>query len=404
MADEIRRALDWDHQLNDTIHSYQELAEAHWAWESTVTEVDRIGATVAELTVSIERTAEQAESVRQALESAHNQLSGWMTKGSALARATDVGGSELATLMDTVSVLTERVQAVGRMVQVVTEVADATNLLALNAAIEAARAGDAGRGFAVVADEVRALAQRTKAATADALNVLAEVTTSTDRAQGALRQTQGMLTTGRERERAAFRDLAAIADTLVELLPVIAESLNDIGVQRTALLTLADEASKLQTPAHVTDAALGRAGEYLVHSVNAAMAHRQEAIAGIDAALTPEVELKLGITDHSILSFRIFRAYMEAAGVDPAQAGDASVCRVGRILNRLTSATWDPELDAITSLHQGFHRMSAALAEDVRRKAPRDSVALADWLAKAFELAQALEARAEQMGWEMEKR
>ncbi|GAA0890544.1 hypothetical protein GCM10009122_02220 [Fulvivirga kasyanovii] len=87
---------------------------------------------------------------------------------------------------DSIKVLTQRAEEIGRTLNVITDIAAQTNLLALNAAIEAARAGDAGRGFAVVAEEIRKLAEDSRKSAVDIEKIIADVQKDTQSAGKAI--------------------------------------------------------------------------------------------------------------------------------------------------------------------------------------------------------------------------
>jgi methyl-accepting chemotaxis protein len=80
-----------------------------------------------------------------------------------------------SNIKSSISLLTNKSEKIGQIVQMIDSISDQTNLLALNAAIEAARAGEAGRGFAVVAEEVRKLAEQSGAAAKQIGQLIVEV-------------------------------------------------------------------------------------------------------------------------------------------------------------------------------------------------------------------------------------
>jgi methyl-accepting chemotaxis protein len=116
-----------------------------------------------DLNQTVTDVAAKAEKVSQLTEDA-NQLS---VKGTGLAEQAERGMQSITTSSNEVDKIIVDIKAemdkIGKIVGLISDLANQTNLLALNAAIEAARAGEAGRGFAVVATEVKSLAQESRA-------------------------------------------------------------------------------------------------------------------------------------------------------------------------------------------------------------------------------------------------
>ncbi|MDP1572510.1 MAG: methyl-accepting chemotaxis protein [Vicinamibacterales bacterium] len=97
------------------------------------------------------------------------------------------------TTNQTVNKLGESSAEIGKVIKVITSIAQQTNLLALNATIEAARAGEAGKGFAVVANEVKELAKETAKATEDISQKIEAIQGDTQSAVGAIQEISAII-------------------------------------------------------------------------------------------------------------------------------------------------------------------------------------------------------------------
>lgn len=188
--------------------------------------------------------SKQAEEISSAL-SQMSQTVGQMAATSQEVSGTTTEASKLAQQTG------ESTEKIAKMVQVVTNTAEQTNLLALNAAIEAARAGEAGRGFAVVADEVRKLADSSSSAAADVQQIVKEIANNisvTVESVGKSSLKINDVASGINQQAAAITQIARTMDSIATVAEQSAS-----GAQRLSASTQQTSAASQQVAAASSD-------------------------------------------------------------------------------------------------------------------------------------------------------
>jgi methyl-accepting chemotaxis protein len=216
--------------------------------ESLSAAVERTSGTVSEMAAAVSDVAKIAEEADRISKTASEDA---RTGDQAVGR-TIAGMRTIAETMENtaraITGLGRRSQEIGKILEVIEEIADQTNLLALNAAIEAARAGEAGRGFAVVADEVRKLAERSVEATKEIGEVIRQVQ----------EETQGVVETAKTgasdaKEGISLADKAGLA--LRSILQSVSRSSGLMGQIASATATQSRASAEvLQTVSDMTAA------------------------------------------------------------------------------------------------------------------------------------------------------
>ena len=141
-----------------------------------------------------------------------------------------------------IQTLHERSQQITSILDVITSIADQTNLLALNAAIEAARAGEHGKGFAVVADEVRKLAEQSQESAKQIFELIRGIQQETEQSVSIMAKVTEDVQNGLHISDEAIAKFQVIMTSMNEITPKMEEVSSaseqmSAGVQEVAAVT-----------------------------------------------------------------------------------------------------------------------------------------------------------------------
>lgn len=198
--------------------------------DNSLSSVEQVLTAMEELNISVSTVATKVDTVSRLSQGANSTSTDGIKQAAVAENGINAINGAVNDVGSIISEIKDQMAEIGKIVEIISNIADQTNLLALNAAIEAARAGDAGMGFAVVANEVKTLAQESQGSAENIAKIISSLQHQSERAAIAMNQATNEVMKGSE----------AITDT-IKFFHTIADQVEEISQHMTEVASLSEE-------------------------------------------------------------------------------------------------------------------------------------------------------------------
>ncbi len=283
-------ALD---QIDTTIKSIQKefagldesLGTSTRAIKEIADRVEALNKNIEDQSSAVEEASASIEEFSSSIENVAKLSNDRRARAEELAGVTSQAGEQVASTNEIISGISEKIDDILEIIQIINTISEQTDLLSMNAAIESAHAGEAGKGFAVVAEEIRKLAESTSENSTQIDEALRWITGKIREAMDASRQSQetveeintdirsfsdamGEISQSMDELRGGSREIIEASTEIRRVTGQVKESSQSISEQSEQIRGAMDQVNEVSQTVKSGLDDIGKGSSWIVRSMN----------------------------------------------------------------------------------------------------------------------------------------